>query len=284
MKPSNPIKWRKVLPMVGYHALAIFVTFLFSVMFLWLISSSLRQPGLAPSPSIEWIPSPITWSNYEAVFDLIPMKTFIQNSLIVVLIAVPVSIIISSWAGFALAQIEGAWRDRLVVLSILFLMIPTTALWLPRTLLYKELGIIDTVWSLVITAFMGANPLFILLFFWSFRRIPTEIFESARLDGASPLAIWATIGLPLVKPAIITVGVLAFILYWGDFVTPQLYIKSEDKYTMTVGLRTLQLLDRTNWPILMAASVMMTAPVVALFLIVQRHIWPEGYLGGMAGR
>ena len=281
---SPSVRWRKILAGLVYHAVAILVTFVFSVMFLWLVSSSLRQPGLAPKPSIEWIPDPITWSNYETVFDIIPMRTFAQNSLMMVAIAVPITIIISSWAGFAMAQLDDIWRNRLVMLSLIFLMVPSMALWLPRTLLYKEMGIIDTVWALVITAFMGANPLFILLFYWSFRRIPTEIFESAQLDGASPVAIWATVGMPLVRPAIVTVGMLAFVLYWGDFITPQLYLKSEDNYTMTVGLRTLQLLDRTNWPILMAASVMMVAPVVGLFLLVQRYIWPEGYLGGMAGR
>lgn len=274
----------KTLRGILFHSVAASVTVAFAITFVWLISSSLRKPGLPPPDTIEWIPNPIVFGNYGRVFDLVPMWTFIQNSALVVAIAVPVSIIVSSWAGFAMAQANDRLRGWLVILTIMLLMVPASALWLPRAIIYGELGLIDTVWALTATAFMGANPLFILLFYWSFRRVPRELFETAQLDGAGPLGVWLMIGMPLVRPAIVTVGVLAFTLFWSDFLSPLLYIKSEDNYTMPVAVRTLQLLDRTNWPILMAASAMVTAPVVALFLLIQRYIWPEGFLSGFAER
>ena len=88
-----------------------------------------------------------------------------------------------------------------------------------------------------------------LLFYWIFRRIPHELFESARLDGAGLLSIWSRIAMPLAKPTIMTVAVLTFTDYWSDFMNPLLYLKSESRYTLPIGLRVLQQLDQTNWPL-----------------------------------
>lgn len=270
--------WRKIFSHAIYHIIAIGVAALFLVIFVWFFSMSLRQPAAPPSPRIEWIPDSATFSNYQRIFKLVPMQRFIINSVIVSLVAVPLTILFASWAGFAMALL-GKWtRGMLVTFSVLLLMVPITALWLPRFVLFTQWGLVDTLWALIIPAFMGSSPLFVLLFYWSFRRFPRELFESAQLDGANVLVIWLYIAMPLVKPAIMTVGVLAFVIYWSDFINPLLYLKSDETYTIPVGLRTLQQLDKTNWPILMAASVVMTVPMVVVFLLVQRYIWPEKYL------
>ncbi|MCB9437516.1 MAG: HEAT repeat domain-containing protein [Anaerolineales bacterium] len=270
--------WRKGFNTVFYHAIAIMVSALFLVMFVWFFSMSLRPPATPPSPRIEWIPPNATLSNYERIFDILPMRDYIINSIKVVLVAVPLTILFASWAGLAMA-LMGRWlRGLLVTFSILLLMVPITALWLPRYLIFTQLGLVDSLWSLIVPAFMGSSPLYVLLFFWSFRRLPRELYEAAQLDGASPFTLWFRVAMPLVRPMTITVGVLAFILYWSDFINPLLYLKTEEVYTIPVGLRTLQQLDKTNWPILMAASVVMTIPLVVSFLLVQRYIWPERYL------
>ncbi len=275
---------RRALSWLVFHTLALAVVAIFVMPLLWVVAASLRQPGLPPPRAIEWLPSPIVWGNYGRIFQLVPFASYALNSLSVVALAVPVTLIVASWAGFAMAQLPTRLRRTLLVAAVVLRMVPSTALWLPRFVLFKQLALLDTFWVLVVPALMGSSPLFVLLFYWIFRRIPRELFESARLDGAGLLSIWSRIAMPLAKPTIMTVAVLTFTDYWGDFMNPLLYLKSESRYTLPIGLRVLQQLDQTNWPILMAAAVFVTIPVIGMFLLVQQYFWPEGRLAGIAGR
>jgi multiple sugar transport system permease protein len=151
-------------------------------------------------------------------------------------------------------------------------MIPFTALWLSRFLLFAKLGITNSYFSLIAPALMGTSPIFILLFYWTFRRTDRTIFESAELDGASLWQTWWRIALPLARPALITVGMLAFLFYWNDFINPLLYLRSQTLYTLPVGLLQLQEMDKTNWSLLMAASVVVTIPALIVFSFLQRSL------------
>ncbi len=261
-----------------YHTIALAVVALFVAPLFWVIGASLRQPGLPPPRMIEWLPDPINWANYRHIFELVPLASYTRNSLGVVALAVPITLITASWAGFALALLPARLGRILVISAIVLRMVPGTALWLPRFLLFKQLMVLDTFWVLILPAFMGTSPFLVLLFYWAFRRIPRELFESARLDGAGILAIWARIAMPLVQSTIMAVAVLCFTDYWSDFISPLLYLKSETLYTLPIGLRILQQLDRTNWPILMAAAVFITIPVIMMFLVIQHFFWPENGL------
>lgn len=256
------------------HLPRIAVAAVFVIPLVWVFSASLRTPNLPPPRTIEWIPDPIAWSNYLKVFDLVPLGTFIANSLFIVAVAVPLTIVTASWAGFAMAQMASKTRQRLVVLAIMLLMVPITALWLTRFLIFRNLGLIDTAGALVAPAIMGTSPLFILLFYWTFRRIPSEVFAAARLDGAGLLQLWMTIAMPLAWPTTTAVAVLTFALFWSDFISPLTYLKTEANYTLPVGVQILQQMDSTNWPLLMAGAVLMTGPILLMFLFVQRYFWP----------
>lgn len=270
--------------LVRYHLPALIMALIFVIPLAWVLAASLRQPGLPPSPSIEWLPNPLAWSNYSRIFQIAPLGHYLQNSLWVVLLAVPITLVVASWAGFAMAQLPPPVRRWLILLTILLRMVPITALWLTRFMLFKYLFLIDTYWALIAPAWMGSSPFFVLLFYWSFRRMPPEFIEAARLEGMGPLRIWAAVAMPLARPTIMTVGVLTFVQYWSDFVNPLLYLKSERLYTLPIGLQILQQLDITNWPLLMAGSVVLMSPVLLLFFLVQHAFWPEGRLSGPYGR
>ena len=107
------------------------------------------------------------------------------------------------------------------------------------------------------------------MYYWSFRRISNEVFESAWLDGAGAWTGWRRLALPLAAPTTLAVAVLAFSHYWSDFVDPLLFLKSTQRFTVTVGLRMLQQMDQTHWPLLLAAITVASAPVIALYLILQ---------------
>jgi multiple sugar transport system permease protein len=270
---------RRLAPLL-YHAAALAAAAVFVGPLLWLVAGSLRGPGLPPPRGVEWLPDPVAWSNYRRVFAVVPLGRYARNSLLVVALAVPLTLVTASWAGFAMAQLHARARRRLLALAVLLRLVPVTALWLTRFVLFARLGLVDTVWALVAPALMGSSPFFVLLYYWTFRRVPRQVFESALLDGAGPLRTWAQVALPLARPTTATVAVLTFVLYWRDFIAPLLYLRSERLYTLPIGLRALQQLARTDWPLLLAGAVVLTAPIVVVFFLAQRAFWPEDRLGG----
>jgi multiple sugar transport system permease protein len=255
---------------LGHRLLATLVALLFLLPLLWALAASLHEPGSAGRQSLGGIPSAPDWSNYREVFRVVDMLRYAGNSLLVILLAVPITILVASWAGFAISQLPRQWRQRLVALSVLCLMVPLTAIWLPRFILFKEAGLIDRRLALAVPALMGTSPFYVLIFSWTFLRVPREVYEAARLDGATPWRIWKEIALPLARPAIVAVATLGAVHYWNSFIEPLLLMRSDGNKTASLGLRVLYSLDRTNWPLLMAGAIVVLAPVLVLFILAQR--------------
>jgi len=249
-----------------------------------LVTTSLRDTGTPLSRQLELWPGQPAWGNYPAVFALLNLWRNAANSLFVVALALPLTIIVASWAGFALAQLPQTWRLRLTALSFAALMVPLSAVWLTRFLLFKELGLIDSRFALIVPALGGTSPFFVLLFLWTFLRVPPELFEAAQLDGAGAARVWWEIALPLARPTIVAVGMLTFVSYWGNYVDPLLYLRSPDKMTLPYALQALHQLDATNWPILMAGAAMVTLPVLVVFLVAQRSFLQPSRGQGWIGR
>jgi multiple sugar transport system permease protein len=280
MRSSRP---HRALRSAAFHAAALLAAAFFVAPLGAVAAASLHQAGRPPQAA-PWLVDAPAWSNYTRIFEVAPLVAYFANSLLVTALAVPATIVVASWAGFAMAQLPPRERYALLALAVALRMVPVTALWLTRFVLFTHLRLIDTLWALLAPVWMGSSPLFVLLFFWSFRRTPPALFESARLDGVGALGIWARVAMPLARPATLAVGVLTFVQYWSDFINPLLYLKSERHYTLAVGLRILQQMDITNWPLLMAAAMVMTLPVVAVFLLAQRAFWSDAHLAGAYGK
>lgn len=255
-----------------YHLIALTLTTIFLLPLFWMFIASLRPAGLPPSFGMNWISSPLTLENYARIFEILPFARYSFNSMLVAFGGVLFTLITASWAGFGMSLLGREDRTRLLLFSAFLQMIPFTALWLSRFLLFAKLGITNSYFSLIAPALMGTSPIFILLFYWTFRRTGRPIFESAELDGAGLLQTWWHIAMPLARPALITVGMLSFIYYWNDFINPLLYLRSQTLYTLPVGLLQLQEMDKTNWPLLMAASVVVTVPALIVFSTLQRAL------------
>ncbi len=267
-------------------AIAIAVVFLLPLYFMF--AGSLRKAGLAPPRYPELVPSPLAWGNFERAFDLVNIPRYTLNSLIVVAFAVPLTVLTASWAAFAMFRLPRRWAGALIVTSLVALMVPLTALLVPRFVIFKNLDLIGNPEGfpyipLIAPALMGTSPFYVLLYYWSFKRLPPELFEAARLEGLGPLAIWRRVAMPLVRPVTVAVAVLAFVFTWSNFLDPLIFIYDQEKFTVPLGLRALSVLDKTNFPLLMAGSVAATLPVVLAFLYVQRYFLQEfrgaGYLG-----
>jgi multiple sugar transport system permease protein len=263
-------------------AFAIAAVFLIPLVFM--VSGSLRKAGLPPPRTPELVPSEATLDNYSRAFELVDLGRYAFNSALVVALAVPLTIVVASWAGFAMARLPRRAAGWLVALSLVALMVPVTALLVPRFAIFSWLGLTDTYVPLVAPALIGTSPFYVLLFYWGFRRIPAEIFEACRLEGLSPFTVWRRIAMPLVRPVTVAVAVLAAVFTWSNFLDPLIYLFDEDLFTLPLGLKSLAQLDRQDFPLLLAGAVIATAPVVVAFLYVQRFFLQEHGTRGWVGR
>ncbi len=252
---------------------ALLLAALFLIPLIFMVLGSLRAPGLPPPDGFELVPEDASWSNYRSVFALVPLGRFLVNSLIIVAIAVPITVLVASWAGFAIAASTPRLKRWLIGASVIGLMVPASALWVPRFVGFRWLGMIDTYWPLVAPALMATTPFYVLLFALAYARVPKTLFEAARLERMSPFQIWRRVAWPLARPAAFAVAILAFTWHWANFIDPLLYLSSPETFTVPLGLRALQTLEPTNHPILLAGSVVAAAPPVIAFLIAQRSFF-----------
>jgi multiple sugar transport system permease protein len=279
IKPQSQILVQK---RVGRAALWFFrwmlpplIGFCFLIPVLFLVLQSLMRPYVPPEPQLS-LPIPPYVSNYVEVFQYFSYLSPFINSLIVEAVAVPLTLITASLAGFAMAQIHGRVGSRIVFFTIALMLVPLPALWIPRFVLYRNLGLTDQLGALMAPAIAGSSPFFILIFYWTFRRLPRSLFEAAKLDGATLFQIWRLIGLPLAKPSLAVVAVLSFTLYWNDYMSPLIFLQDIPKYTVAIRMQLFQGGDVLILPLQMAGVVVSSLPVVIMFLLVQRYFWPEG--------
>ncbi len=245
------------------------VALIFMLPLLWMASASLHRLGVPLPVTVRLLPESPTLSNFGRVWDILPMTRFTLNSLLVTALAVPLTLVTASWTGLGMARLPRSAQRRWVIASLAVLMVPGIALWSTRFLVYRTLGWYDSVWALIAPAWMGTSPFFVLMYYRAFRRIAAEVYESALLDGAGVLRTWWQVALPLARGTTLGVALLAFIVYWGDFISPLLYLNNESRYTLPVALRMLEQLTRADWGLLMAAALWATAVPLLLFVLAQ---------------
>lgn len=260
------------------------VVLLFVLPLVFMLSGSLRSPALPPPRTPELVPDPLSFSNYGRAFELVGLARATLNSLIVAALAVPLSVLVASWAGFALTRLPARVARTLIGASFVALMIPLTALLVPRFTVFRTLGLTDTYVPLVAPALLATSPFYVLVFYAAFRRLPPELVDACRLEGMSPLSIWRRVAMPLVRPVTVAIGVLAFVLTWGNFLDPLIYLYDAELFTVPLSLRSLATLDRTDYPLLLAGAVVATLPVLAAFLVAQRFFLHEHRGAGWLGR
>jgi multiple sugar transport system permease protein len=263
-------------------ALAVLV--LFSAPLLIMLPGSLREPGQPPPRTPELLPDPIVFSNYERAVDLAGLGRATVNSLLVVAFAVPLSVLVASWAGFALVQLPRRLVRVVIGASVVALMVPLTALLVPRFAIFRTLGLTDTFVPLIAPALVATSPLYVLVYYVSFRQLPRDLWDACKLEGMSPLRTWRRVAMPLVRPVTAAVAALAFVLTWANFLDPLVYVYRRELFTVPLALRSLAALDPTNYPLLLAGAVIATAPVVVVFLVAQRWFLHEYRGPGWLGR
>lgn len=249
----------------GITAVRLFVGLLFLLPVLWLVNAAFYPPATPLPTTLQLWPATSTPANFGRVFALVPMGQFTVNSLLVVAAAVPLTLLTGSWAGLGMARLPTKVQRRWVLISVAVLMVPGIGLWSTRFLVYKWLGWLDAYWALIAPAWMGTSPFFVLMFYRAFRRLPPAVYDAARLDGAGVWQLWWLVALPLARPTAVAVALLAFIIYWGDFISPLLYLSREQLYTLPTALQLLQAMTPSDYPLLMAGALWSLVIPVLLF-------------------
>jgi multiple sugar transport system permease protein len=260
---------------------AVFVLIVFVPPLLLLVSGSLHEPGLPPPPTPELIPDPISTDGYRRALELGGLLRATTNSLLVAAVAVPASVLVASLAGFALAHLTRRITGVVVGASLVALMVPATALLVPRFALFRWLGLTNTLVPLVAPALLATSPLYVLVYYLAFRALPKDLYDACRVEDLTPMQTWWRVGMPLVRPVTAAVAALTLVLTWSNFLDPLVYVYDRDLFTLPLALRSLATLDPTDFPIFLAGAVLATIPTLVVFGLAQRRFF--GYDDHMEG-
>ncbi len=244
---------------------------LFMIPLLWLLVTSLKTPANVFDPGF-W-PDPWYPKNYADVFEAAPVGRWLWNSFFVSGMAVLSVLLSSSLVAYGFARLRFRGRNLLFALVMGTYLLPPMVTLIPTFLIWNELGAVNTTLPLWAGNLFG-SAFYIFMLRQFFFTIPQDLVDAARVDGAGFLRIYWNIMLPLIKPALAVVAVFEFQAKWNDLMTPLIYLNQPKLYTMALGLATLKsdVATETNWALWMAASVILTIPMIVLFFLAQRHL------------
>jgi multiple sugar transport system permease protein len=263
-----------------YFILSIIAIFMI-IPFLWMLSTSLKEPGAVFKYPPQWIPKPVVFRNYVDAWKAVPFGRFFINSIIVAVCVTIGQVFTSSLAAYAFARLRFPGRDTLFLGYLATMMIPGQVTMIPVFILIKKLGWIDTYQALILPSIFSAYGTFMLRQF--FLTIPKELEEAAIIDGLNRWQIYWKIILPLSKPALATLSTFVFLGSWNDFMWPLIVTNSMEMKTLPVGLAAFQGLYTTDWNLLMAASTIVLAPVLILYIFNQRFFTRGIVMTGLKG-
>lgn len=257
----------------------------FMVPFLWTIGTSLKtdqQVQDISSLARVMIPWPVAWHNYAKVLTYINFVRYFINTVYVTLLSIAGTVVSCSMVAFAFARLRWPGRDTVFLLVLSTMMLPAQVTMIPVFLIFTKLGMVNTLKPLWLPTFFG-TAFFIFLLRQFFLTIPRDLEDAAKIDGCGYLRIFWKIMLPLIKPALTAVVIFQFMWAWNDFLNPLIYIHDKDLMTLTIGLQSFNHLHGAEWSLLMAASVMMTIPVILVFFFAQKYFIQGITLTGLKG-
>lgn len=250
---------------------------------IWMLSASLKGNEEIFTIPPTWIPKEIHWENYAEVFDRMPFLAYLRNTTFITVLTIIGTVFSSSLVAYAFACLRWPGRDKIFIFVIATMMLPLHVIMIPLFVIFKELHWLNTYKPLIVPAFLGGGAFNIFLLRQFFLTIPRELFDAARIDGLSEWHIYWKIAMPLARPALITVAILTFMFTWNDFLGPLIYLSDQAKNTLALGLALFVGQHQTEWGILMAASIIMMIPIVAIFFFFQRYFIKGFAMSGMKG-
>jgi multiple sugar transport system permease protein len=264
---------------IAPNAVIFFLMIVFAVTmlvpFVWMLSASLKRDIDVFIFPIVWIPKAPVWHNYISIWTRIPFVTFFLNTIKLTVIITILQLLTSSFAAYAFAKLRFKGRNLLFLSYVATIALPWQVYMIPQFIMMRHLGLSDTHMALIIIQSFTAFGVFLMRQFYM--NVPNELCDAARIDGMSEYGIYARIMLPLSKPALATLTIFSFVFVWNDFMGPLIYLSSDRKKTIQLGLRLFIQQYGADYAHIMAASLVAMIPVIILFIAFQRF-----YVQGIA--
>ena len=248
---------------------------------LWMVSLSLMPAGQASQFPPPLLPETWTLANYQTLFSRLNFGTYLLNSILISTIVTLVSLFINTMAGYAFAKLQFRGRERIFKLLLAALVVPAQVAMLPLFLLLKQMGLVNTYWGVMLPAMASIFGIFLVRQYA--RSIPDALLESARIDGASEWRIFFQIVMPLMKPVVVTLAIITFMGSWNDFMWPLIILTDSSQSTLPIALASLSREYVQDVEMMMAGAVLTVAPVLVLFVLLQRYYIQGLLLGGVKG-
>lgn len=279
---SSRFRVASLLKKLALHIVLLAGSLLFVAPLIFMVSTSLKASRQIAKFPPELIPNPFIWGNYTDVFIYAPMFKYLLNTLFLILPAVFGAAITSSLAAYAFARLRAPGKNVVFYLLLSTMMLPSVVTMIPTYIIFAKLGWVGTMKPLIVPALLG-NAFFIFLMRQFFTTLPRDLEDAALVDGCSRFRIFWSLVLPLAKPIMATVTVLAFMGTWNDYMGPLIYLQEKSQYTLSLGLQVFISAHRTEFGLLMAASTMMVLPIILLFFFAQKQFVQGITLTGMKG-
>lgn len=271
----------KVRNLIQYLLLtAIAILMLFPL--LWLIGTAFKSPteDIFSFPP-QLLPSQPTLENFKTVWQAYPFSKYLFNSAIVAVLSVSLNLLFCALAAYPLARLDFTGRKIIFTLVVTTIIIPFQIVMIPLYILAVNLGLRNTYLGLILPNIASAFGIFLLR--QAFQGVPQELEEAARIDGCSELGIWWHIMIPAIRPALVTLAIFVFIGSWSDFLWPLIVLDRPEYYTLPLGVANLAGAFSLDWRLVAAGSVISIAPILILFIVLQKYIIPTDVGSGVKG-
>lgn len=251
---------------------------------LWMLTTSVKDQQDVFALPPKWIPDVFHWDKYAEIWEKGPLLTGITNSLIVAVSVTIVGTFTSSLAAFSFAKLKFPHKNKIFLLLLSAIMIPYPAVMIPQFIMFSELGWVDTLLPLIVPGLFG-NIVMIFFIRQYLVSVPNEIIEAAKIDGSSYFRLFSTITFPLIKPAVAAQLILWFMGIWNDYLAPIIYLNSPENQTLQLVIANYNATYaiQTDYPLIMAASIIALLPVLITFLVFQKQIIESVAISGVKG-
>ena len=276
--PAPGKRWRHLWPWLLVAVLAV-ASIVFVLPLLLMVLAAFKPSAEILRVPPRLLPEAPTLDNFRTVLAEAPYLTWYRNSLVVAGAVTALAMATSALGGYIFAKFEFPLKKPLFALVLATLMIPFPVLLIPNYLVANRLGLLNSLWALILPGVVSAFGIFLVRQFVA--GIPSDLIEAARLDGASEWAIFLRIVVPLVRPALAALGVFTFLASWNDYLWPLVAINDLQKSTLPLALVFFNSVNATRYDLVMAAATMAIVPVLVVFLVFQRQIVKALVLAGM---
>ena len=263
------------------YALLIFLAAITVIPFLWMLSASVKLNKDVFTWPMKWIPENPQWRNYLDIWTKIPMLTFIENTVFLTVVVTILQLFTSSFAAYAFSKLRFKGSSFLFLGYIATIAMPWQVYMVPQFIMMSGMGLNDRLSAMICLQAFSAFGVFMMKQFYD--SVPDDLCEAARIDGMSEYGIWWRIMLPLSKPSLATLTIFTFVNTWNDFLGPQLYLHTQEKKTLQLGLRMFIGQYSSEYGLIMAASVVALIPVLIVFLSLQKYFVQGIATSGMKG-